>query len=81
MSISLLKHSSVAGWQLRWNDQVLKESKAERVVRATVAARRTLEAGFTTVRDLGSEGAGYADVGLKTYTLTVIEATKDTLKF
>jgi imidazolonepropionase-like amidohydrolase len=48
-----------------WNDQVLKESKAERVVRATVAARRTLEAGFTTVRDLGSEGAGYADVGLK----------------
>ena len=49
-----------------WNDQVLKESEAERVVRATVAARKTLEAGFTTVRDLGSEGAGYADVGLKT---------------
>jgi len=49
-----------------WNDQVLKESEAERVVRATVAARKTLEAGFTTIRDLGSEGAGYADVGLKT---------------
>ena len=48
-----------------WNDQVLVESEAERVVRATVHARKTLEAGFTTVRDLGSEGAGYADVGLK----------------
>lgn len=49
-----------------WNDQVLKESEAERVVRATVAAHKTLKAGFTTIRDLGSEGAGYADVGLKT---------------
>ncbi len=48
-----------------WNDQVLRESVAERVARATVHARATLEAGFTTVRDLGSEGAGYADVGLK----------------
>jgi len=48
-----------------WNDQVLKESRAERVARATVHARETLWAGFTTVRDLGSEGAGYADVGLK----------------
>lgn len=48
-----------------WDDQVLKESDAERVARATVHARQTLHAGFTTVRDLGSEGAGYADVGLK----------------
>lgn len=48
-----------------WNDQVLKESRSERVVRGTVHARETLWAGFTTVRDLGSEGAGYADVGLK----------------
>ena len=48
-----------------WNDQVLKESIAERVARGVVHARRTLESGFTTVRDLGSEGAGYADVGLK----------------
>lgn len=46
-------------------DQVLKEPLALRVARATVAARRTLEAGFTTERDLGTEGAGYADVGLK----------------
>lgn len=48
-----------------WNDQVMKESDAYRVVRATVHAQKTLLAGFTTVRDLGSEGAGYADVGLK----------------
>lgn len=49
-----------------WNDQVLKESRAERVARATVHAYKTLMAGFTTVRDLGTEGAGYDDVGLKT---------------
>ncbi len=49
-----------------WNDQVLKESRAERVARATVHAHKTLMAGFTTVRDLGTEGAGYDDVGLKT---------------
>jgi imidazolonepropionase-like amidohydrolase len=48
-----------------WNDQVLRESVAERVARATVHARNTLMAGFTTTRDLGTEGAGYADVGLK----------------
>jgi len=48
-----------------WNDQVLVESLGERVARATVHARRTLLAGITTVRDLGTEGAGYADVGLK----------------
>lgn len=48
-----------------WNDQVLKEPLALRTARATVAARATLMAGFTTVRDLGTEGAGYADVGLK----------------
>jgi imidazolonepropionase-like amidohydrolase len=48
-----------------WDDQVLRESLGERVARATVHLRRTLEAGFTTLRDLGTEGAGYADVGLK----------------
>ena len=48
-----------------WNDQVLLESQALRVARATVHAQKTLLAGFTTARDLGSEGAGYADVGLK----------------
>ena len=48
-----------------WNDQVLRESVAYRVARATVSARDTLMAGITTVRDLGTEGAGYADIGLK----------------
>ncbi|MEZ4699930.1 MAG: amidohydrolase family protein [Rhodothermales bacterium] len=49
-----------------WNDQVLVESEAERVARATVHLKNTLMSGFTTIRDLGTEGAGYADVGLKT---------------
>ena len=48
-----------------WNDQVLKEPLALRTARATVSLRNTLMAGFTTIRDLGTEGAGYADVGLK----------------
>ncbi len=48
-----------------WNDQVLTESLALRTARATAHARKTLEAGFTSARDLGTEGAGFADVGLK----------------
>lgn len=48
-----------------WDDQVLHEPLALRVARAVNHARETLMAGFTTVRDLGTEGAGYADVGLK----------------
>ena len=48
-----------------WNDQVAKESLSLRVARATTHLRNTLQAGFTTIRDLGTEGAGYADVGLK----------------
>lgn len=48
-----------------WDDQVLHEPLALRTARATVHARATLMAGFTTVRDVGTEGAGYADVGLK----------------
>lgn len=48
-----------------WEEQVLKESLALRVCRATNHSRKTLLAGFTTLRDLGTEGAGYADVGLK----------------
>lgn len=48
-----------------WNDQVLKESPAERVIRGTVHAKNSLLAGITTMRDLGAEGAGYADVYLK----------------
>jgi len=48
-----------------WNDQVLHESLALRVARATNHLRATLKAGFTTIRDLGTEGAAYADVELK----------------
>jgi imidazolonepropionase-like amidohydrolase len=48
-----------------WDDQVLKEALGLRVARATVHLQRTLRAGFTTLRDLGTEGAGDTDVGLK----------------
>ena len=48
-----------------WDDQVLHEPLALRTARAVAQARATLLAGFTSERDLGTEGAGYADVGLK----------------
>jgi imidazolonepropionase-like amidohydrolase len=48
-----------------WDDQVLKESLEFRTILAAVAARATLDAGFTTLRDLGTEGAGFADVALR----------------
>ena len=48
-----------------WDDQVLHEPLALRTARAVVQAQRTLEAGFTTERDLGTEGAGFADAGLR----------------
>jgi imidazolonepropionase-like amidohydrolase len=48
-----------------WNDQVLKESLGLRTARAVNHLRDTLRAGFTTIRDLGTEGAGYADAELK----------------
>jgi len=48
-----------------WNDQVTNESCALRAARATAHALKTLQAGFTTIRDLGTEGAGYGDVGIK----------------
>jgi hypothetical protein len=48
-----------------WNDQVLKEPEAYRTIEAARHARDTLLAGFTTLRDLGTEGAGYADVSVQ----------------
>jgi imidazolonepropionase-like amidohydrolase len=48
-----------------WNDQVLKESEAYRTIEAVRHCERTLVAGFTTIRDLGTEGAGYADVAVQ----------------
>jgi imidazolonepropionase-like amidohydrolase len=48
-----------------WDDQVLREGVALRAARAVNHLKQTLAAGFTTVRDLGTEGAGYADVELR----------------
>jgi imidazolonepropionase-like amidohydrolase len=51
--------------EMSWEDQVLLEPLALRVCRATNHLKLDLMAGFTTLRDLGTEGAGYADVGLR----------------
>jgi imidazolonepropionase-like amidohydrolase len=48
-----------------WNDQVLKEPVDYRTIVAVRHAQETLQSGFTTLRDLGTEGAGYADLSLK----------------
>ncbi|TBU26859.1 hypothetical protein BD311DRAFT_779405 [Dichomitus squalens] len=48
-----------------WGEQLTKESLVERTVRATVHAKRTLMAGYTAVRDLGTEGAEDADIHLR----------------
>ncbi len=48
-----------------WNDQVLKEPLAYRTVEAVKHCEQTLMAGFTLLRDLGTEGAGYADVSIQ----------------
>ncbi len=50
--------------ELSWDDQVRSESAELRTIRAVRAAERTLLAGFVAIRDLGTEGAGYADVAL-----------------
>ena len=51
--------------QTSWTDQVMRESVELRTIRGTVAAAATLRAGFTTLRELGTEGAGWADVALR----------------
>jgi imidazolonepropionase-like amidohydrolase len=48
-----------------WDDQVMKEAPAYRIMKAARHASDTLQAGFTTLRDLGTEGVDYADVGIK----------------
>ena len=48
-----------------YDGNILNQGLAYRAARATVAVRRALEQGFTTIRDLGTEGAGYGDVGIK----------------
>ena len=51
--------------EVTWDDQVLKEARSYRTARAVVHAEKTLKAGFTTARDLGTEGSEFDDVGLK----------------
>src|SRR5262249_59498319 len=48
-----------------YDEQLLKQSPEYRTILATVNARRVLEEGFTSIRDLETEGAGYADVDVK----------------
>jgi len=48
-----------------YDANILKAPLALRAARATVSARRALEQGFTTLRDVETEGAGYGDVGIK----------------
>ena len=48
-----------------YDANILSAPLALRAARATVAARRALEQGFTTLRDVETEGAGYGDVGIK----------------
>jgi imidazolonepropionase-like amidohydrolase len=48
-----------------YDEQLLKQSPEYRTILATVNARRALEYGFTTIRDVETEGAGYADVDVK----------------
>jgi imidazolonepropionase-like amidohydrolase len=48
-----------------YDEQLLKHPSSYRAARAAVSARRALEQGFTTLRDLETEGAGYGDVGIK----------------
>ncbi|MDG1707478.1 MAG: amidohydrolase family protein [Emcibacteraceae bacterium] len=51
--------------EAEWNDQVIKETRAERIARGVMHMKATLDAGFTSMRDLGTEGSEYDDVGLK----------------
>jgi imidazolonepropionase-like amidohydrolase len=48
-----------------WNDQVLKEPLAYRSIRAVIHAKNTLLSGFTLLRDLGTEGAGFSDLAIQ----------------
>jgi imidazolonepropionase-like amidohydrolase len=58
-------HTHIALHPGDYDSQVLRETPELRAIHATVNARRTLESGITTIRDLGNEGAGLADVALR----------------
>ncbi len=51
--------------QRSWDDQVMRESVELRTIRGVIGARKTLLSGFTTIRELGTEGAGFADTALR----------------
>jgi len=58
-------HTHIALHAGNYEDQILRETPEYRAIYATVSAKSTLEAGITTIRDAGNEGAGYADVALR----------------
>ena len=58
-------HTHIALHAGDYDPQILRETPEYRAIRATIAAKQTLESGITTIRDLGNEGSGYADVALR----------------
>ncbi|HEU4521120.1 MAG TPA: amidohydrolase family protein [Thermoanaerobaculia bacterium] len=58
-------HTHLALHAGNYDDQILRETPEMRTIHATISARKTLEAGITTVRDLGNEGAGFADLAIR----------------
>jgi imidazolonepropionase-like amidohydrolase len=58
-------HTHIALHPGDYDGQVLRETPELRTIHATVSARVTLESGITTVRDLGNEGAGFADIAVR----------------
>ncbi|HLX12506.1 MAG TPA: amidohydrolase family protein, partial [Bacteroidota bacterium] len=58
-------HTHIALHAGDYDDQILKETPEFRAVYATANAKKTLEAGITTIRDLGNEGSGFADIALR----------------
>jgi imidazolonepropionase-like amidohydrolase len=58
-------HTHIALHTGDYDEQILRESPEFRALYASVNARKTLESGVTTIRDLGNEGAGFADIALR----------------
>jgi len=58
-------HTHIALHAGDYDGQILRETPEYRAIYATVNAKKTLESGITTIRDLGNEGAGYADIALR----------------
>ena len=58
-------HTHIALHAGDYDAQILRETPEFRAIQATLSARKTLAAGITTIRDLGNEGAGYADLALR----------------